>query len=88
MLLLREWATDSLLTGNAVATFLVAENLNDLHPLLAANLHTARRSRCRSPTRPTLGAPCFVLDAGVRRRAGRLARGGWTRSRTSSPGSR
>jgi hypothetical protein len=42
VLLLREWANDSLIAGHQVATFLVAENLNDLHPLLATNAHTAR----------------------------------------------
>lgn len=33
-LLLRDWAADDALTRHALATFLVAENLNDLHPLL------------------------------------------------------
>ena len=36
-LLMRDWATDSLLTEHALATFLIAENLNDLHPLLVNN---------------------------------------------------
>ncbi len=55
VLLLREWATDPLLTGNAVATFLVSENINDLHPLVAANLHTAR-IRIPLPDEATLAA--------------------------------
>lgn len=35
--LMRDWATDSLLTEHALATFLISENLNDLHPLLVNN---------------------------------------------------
>ncbi|HVH89691.1 MAG TPA: AAA family ATPase [Terriglobales bacterium] len=35
--LLRDWASDSLLTTHSLASFLIAENLNDLHPLIAAN---------------------------------------------------
>lgn len=33
-LLMRDWAADEYLTRHSLATFLVAENLNDLHPLL------------------------------------------------------
>jgi hypothetical protein len=36
-LLMREWSSDPLLTGHDLATFLICENLNDLHPLLADN---------------------------------------------------
>jgi hypothetical protein len=32
--LLRDWAADDQLTRHPIATFLIAENLNDLHPLL------------------------------------------------------
>lgn len=35
--LLRDWASDSLLTTHSLASFLIAENLNDLHPLVAGN---------------------------------------------------
>ncbi len=35
--LMREWSSDPLLTGHDLATFLICENLNDLHPLLATN---------------------------------------------------
>src|SRR5215510_7506208 len=35
--LLRDWAADSLLTTHSLASFLIAENLNDLHPLIAGN---------------------------------------------------
>ncbi len=33
-MLMRDWAADDQLTRQSLATFLVAENLNDLHPLL------------------------------------------------------
>ncbi len=36
-LLMREWSNDARLTSHALATFLLAENLNDLHPLLVNN---------------------------------------------------
>src|SRR5215475_13911586 len=35
--LVRDWAGDALLANHSLATFLVTENLNDLHPLLARN---------------------------------------------------
>lgn len=41
-LLMRDWATDSLLAEHSLATFLISENLNDLHPLLVNNTRTAR----------------------------------------------
>jgi ATPase family associated with various cellular activities (AAA) len=40
--LMRDWSNESLLAGHALATFLLAENLNDLHPLLVNNPRTAR----------------------------------------------
>jgi hypothetical protein len=40
--LIRDWANDQLLTGHALATFLVSENLNDLHPMLANNPRAAK----------------------------------------------
>ncbi len=42
VLLMREWANDSLISSHAVATFLITENLNDLHPLLANNIHSGK----------------------------------------------
>jgi hypothetical protein len=36
-LLMRDWASDTLLAGHDIATFLITENLNDLHPMLANN---------------------------------------------------
>jgi len=35
--LIRDWSSDSLLANHALATFLLAENLNDLHPLVSNN---------------------------------------------------
>ena len=40
--LIRDWASDSMLTGHPLATFLLTENLNDLNPLLANNPRAAR----------------------------------------------
>jgi hypothetical protein len=42
VLLLREWAGDDLIAGHPIASFLVAENVADVHPLLANNLAVAR----------------------------------------------
>jgi hypothetical protein len=41
-LLIREWANDSLINTHAVATFLLTENINDLHPILANNIHSGK----------------------------------------------
>jgi hypothetical protein len=35
--LIRDWSMDNLLTGHPLATFLLSENLSDIHPLLARN---------------------------------------------------
>lgn len=40
--LIRDWSSESLLAGHSLATFLVAENLNDLHPLVVNNPRVAR----------------------------------------------
>jgi hypothetical protein len=40
--LIRDWASDSLLASHTLATFLIVENLNDLHPALVNNPRTAR----------------------------------------------
>jgi hypothetical protein len=40
--LIRDWASESLLTTHSLATFLIAENLNDMHPLIANNPRVAR----------------------------------------------
>ncbi len=39
---LRDWATDPAITSSHCATFLLSENLNDIHPLLATNPQSAR----------------------------------------------
>lgn len=41
-LLMRDWSNDTLLTEQHLATFLVVENLIDLHPLLANNPRAAQ----------------------------------------------
>jgi hypothetical protein len=40
--LIRDWASDSLLTTHSLATFLIVENINDLHPLIVNNPRTSR----------------------------------------------
>jgi len=40
--LIRDWSSETLLAGHSLATFLVSENLNDLHPLIVNNPRTAR----------------------------------------------
>ena len=40
--LMRDWANDSLLANHSLATFLLTENLNDLHPLIATNPRVAQ----------------------------------------------
>ncbi len=40
-LLMRDWSADPLLTGHTLATFLITENLHDLHPLLVNNPRAA-----------------------------------------------
>ncbi|MGK0185740.1 MAG: hypothetical protein ACI9R3_001519 [Verrucomicrobiales bacterium] len=40
-LLVREWASETLLAEHQLATFLVTENLNDLHPLVVNHPRTA-----------------------------------------------
>ncbi len=41
-LLVRDWSADSTLEDHPIATFLVAENLNDLHPVVATNPRAAQ----------------------------------------------
>lgn len=40
--LIRDWSSETLLAGHSLATFLLAENLNDLHPLIVNNPRAAR----------------------------------------------
>lgn len=41
-LLMRDWASETLLAEHGLATFLMTENLNDLHPLVTGNPRTSR----------------------------------------------
>jgi hypothetical protein len=40
--LIRDWASESLLVSHSLASFLIVENLNDLHRLIATNPRTAK----------------------------------------------
>jgi len=40
--LIRDWSSEGLLAGHSLATFLITENLNDLHPLIVNNPLAAR----------------------------------------------
>ena len=60
---LRDWATEPLITGSHCATFLLTENLNDLHPLLATTPQSARIT-LPLPTRETL-APALTHLQGL-----------------------
>ena len=40
--LVRDWSSENLLAGHSLATFLLSENLNDLHPLIVNNARAAR----------------------------------------------
>lgn len=40
--LIRDWSSESLLADHALASFLLTENLNDLHPLIVNNPRVAR----------------------------------------------
>ena len=40
--LIRDWSSESLLAGHSLATFLLTENLNDLHSLIVNNPRAAR----------------------------------------------
>ena len=41
-LLLRDWASDSMIVGHPLVSVLLAENLNDLHPLIVNNPRVAK----------------------------------------------
>lgn len=58
--LIRDWSNEDLLTGHTLATFLVCENLHDLHPLVANNLRTSR-IRVPLPTADDLGSALVLL---------------------------
>ncbi|MBA3698993.1 MAG: ATP-binding protein [Planctomycetes bacterium] len=58
--LIRDWASDGAIADHAVATFLTADNLTDLHPLVAANPR-ATAVRIPLPTAKELEAALTVL---------------------------
>ena len=58
--LIRDWANDGLLTTHALATFLLTENLNDLHPLIVNNPRAAR-IKIDLPTVPQVGNALQLL---------------------------
>ena len=56
--LIRDWASDSALAEHTLATFLLTENINDLHPLIANN---PRAAQIKIPM-PTAADLAPVLD--------------------------
>jgi ATPase family associated with various cellular activities (AAA) len=80
-LLFREWASEELLRGHPVATCLLTENLNDLHPIVVQN---PRVAKIKIPL-PTVEALSGAIDlvgasyptalAGYRDDTRRLAKG-------------
>ena len=58
--LIRDWASDGSIADHAVATFLTADNLTDLHPLVAANPR-ATAVRIPLPTAKELEAALTLL---------------------------
>jgi ATPase family associated with various cellular activities (AAA) len=61
--LIRDWANDSLLTSHALATFLLTENINDLHPLIVNNPRVAR-IKIDLPTVPQIEQALQMLSSG------------------------
>ena len=60
-LLIRDWSSDVLLAGHSLATFLVTENLNDLHPLIVNNTRAAQ-VKVPLPTPEDLTAALSLLE--------------------------
>jgi hypothetical protein len=60
-LLMRDWSSDVLLAGHTLATFLVTENLNDLHPLIVNNTRAAQ-VKVPLPTPDDLNAALALLE--------------------------
>jgi len=58
--LMRDWSSDSMLTEHSLATFLITENLNDLHPLLVNNTRAAQ-IKLSLPTPETLARAISLL---------------------------
>jgi len=60
--LMRDWASEDLLSGHTLATFIVCDNLHDLHPLVANNLRSTP-VRIPLPAVEEIGAAFGVLAA-------------------------
>ena len=80
-LLFREWASEELLRGHPLATCLLTENLNDLHPIVVQNPRVAR-IKIPLPTMDDLGSAIELVGrnyptalASYRDDPRRLARG-------------
>jgi hypothetical protein len=80
-LLFREWASEELLRGHPLATCLLTENLNDLHPIVVQNPRVAR-IKIPLPTVDDLGSAIELVGrsyptalAGYRDDSRRLAKG-------------
>jgi ATPase family associated with various cellular activities (AAA) len=80
-LLFREWASEELLRGHPLATCLLTENLNDLHPIVVQNPRVAR-IKIPLPTMNDLGSAIELVGrryptalAGYRNDSRRLAQG-------------
>jgi SpoVK/Ycf46/Vps4 family AAA+-type ATPase len=58
--LTREWANDSLLISHSLATFLLVENINDLHPLIVNNPRAAQ-VKIALPTPEEMGSAFSVI---------------------------
>ena len=71
-LLMREWAVDPLLTEHPLVTCLLAENLNDLHPLLVNNARAAR-IKLPLPTPGEIAAAVALETPRVRTALGEFA---------------
>jgi len=61
--LIRDWANEALLTDHALATFLISENINDLHPLIVNNPRAAR-IKIDLPTVPQIAETLQQFAAG------------------------
>ncbi len=59
--LMRDWSQDAVLSRHSLATFLITENLNDLHSLIVNNSRTAR---IKVPL-PSPDDICSLLETGV-----------------------
>jgi hypothetical protein len=58
--LMRDWASDNLISSLSIATFLITENLNDLHPLLVNN-NRAAKIKVPLPDASQLSRACAII---------------------------